>query len=63
MKNEANLGSESVGKLLFKLSLPAIVAQLINVMYNMVDRMYIGHIPNVGASALTGVGVTMPRCV
>ena len=60
MKNEANLGSESVGKLLFKLSLPAIVAQLINVMYNMVDRMYIGHIPNVGASALTGVGVTMP---
>lgn len=60
MKNEANLGSESVGRLLFKLSLPAIVAQLINVMYNMVDRMYIGHIPNVGASALTGVGVTMP---
>lgn len=60
MKNEANLGSESVGKLLFKLSLPAIVAQLINVMYNMVDRMYIGHIPNVGASALTGVGVMMP---
>ena len=47
MKNEANLGSESVGKLLFKLSLPAIVAQLINVMYNIVDRMYIGHIPNV----------------
>lgn len=60
MENEANLGSESVGRLLFKLSLPAIVAQLINVMYNMVDRMYIGHIPNVGASALTGVGVTMP---
>lgn len=60
MKNEAKLGSESVGRLLFKLSLPAIVAQLINVMYNMVDRMYIGHIPNVGASALTGVGVTMP---
>lgn len=60
MKSEANLGSESVGKLLFKLSLPAIVAQLINVMYNMVDRMYIGHIADVGASALTGVGVTMP---
>lgn len=60
MNNEANLGSGSVGRLLFKLSLPAIIAQLINVMYNMVDRMYIGHIPNVGASALTGVGVTMP---
>lgn len=60
MNNEANLGSGSVGRLLFKLSLPAIIAQLINVMYNMVDRMYIGHIPDVGASALTGVGVTMP---
>lgn len=40
--------------------MPAILAQLINVLYNMVDRMYIGHIPNVGPSALTGVGVTMP---
>lgn len=60
MNDEANLGSGSVGRLLFKLSLPAIIAQLINVMYNMVDRMYIGHIPDVGASALTGVGVTMP---
>lgn len=54
------LGTESVGRLLFKLSIPAITAQVINVMYNMVDRMYIGHIPGVGAAALTGVGVTMP---
>ena len=57
---EVDLGSGSVGKLLFKLALPAIAAQIINVLYNMVDRMYIGHIPGVGADALTGVGVTMP---
>ena len=57
---EANLGQDPIGGLLFKLAMPAILAQLINVLYNMVDRMYIGHIPNVGPSALTGVGVTMP---
>ena len=57
---ENELGTESVGKLLFRLSMPAIAAQVINVMYNMVDRMYIGHIQGVGAAALTGVGVTMP---
>ena len=54
------LGTERVGRLLFRLAMPAIAAQIINVMYNMVDRMYIGHIPEVGAAALTGVGVTMP---
>lgn len=54
------MSSEPVGKLLFKLSLPAITAQIINVLYNMVDRMFIGHIPEVGARALTGVGVAMP---
>lgn len=58
--NEKNLGSGSVGKLLFELALPAILAQIINVLYNMVDRMYIGHIPHTGAAALTGVGITMP---
>lgn len=58
--NTADLGTGSVGKLLFSLSVPAILAQLINVLYNMVDRMYIGHIADVGADALTGVGVTMP---
>lgn len=58
-KNE-QLANAPIGKLLFSLSLPAIMAQLINVLYNMVDRMYIGHIPNIGANALTGVGVTMP---
>lgn len=57
---ENELGTKSIGKLLFSLSLPAIIAQLVNVLYNMVDRMYIGHIPGIGADALTGVGVTMP---
>ena len=57
---ENELGTKPVGKLLFSLALPAITAQIVNVLYNMVDRMYIGHIPNIGAQALTGVGVTMP---
>lgn len=59
-KKEADLGKDPVGKLLFKLSVPAITAQVVNVLYNMVDRMYIGHIENVGAVALTGVGVCLP---
>ena len=59
-QKEANLGQDPVGSLLFRLALPSILAQLINVLYNMVDRMYIGHIPEVGANALTGVGVCMP---
>lgn len=62
MENKDNvfLGTESIGKLLFKLSLPAITSQLINMLYNVVDRIYIGHIQDVGAGALTGVGVCMP---
>ncbi|ASJ22182.1 MATE family efflux transporter [Brachyspira hampsonii] len=55
-----DLANKPVGKLLFQLALPAIAAQIINVLYNVVDRMYIGHIPDIGAMALTGVGVTMP---
>lgn len=54
------LGTEPVGKLLLKLTLPTVAAQLINMLYNIVDRIYIGHIPNVGSLALTGVGVCMP---
>lgn len=54
------LGKEPVGKLLLKLALPTVTAQIINMLYNIVDRIYIGHIPNVGAMALTGVGVCMP---
>ena len=54
------LGTAPVGKLFWQLALPAIAAQLVNVLYNIVDRIYIGHIPVYGAAALTGVGVTMP---
>ena len=54
------LGTEPVGKLLWKLALPTVAAQLINMLYNIVDRIYIGHIPDIGALALTGVGVCMP---
>ncbi len=60
ISNNSNLGTDPVGRLLFNLSLPAITAQIINILYNMVDRMYIGHIPEVGPDALTGIGVTMP---
>ena len=55
-----DLANKPVVRLLFQLALPAIIAQIINVLYNVVDRMYIGHIPEIGAMALTGVGVTMP---
>ncbi|MGI6018667.1 MAG: MATE family efflux transporter [Marvinbryantia sp.] len=54
------MGTEPIGRLLVKMSLPAIVAQLINLLYNLVDRVYIGHMPENGALALTGVGVCMP---
>ena len=54
------LGKESVGKLLLRLALPTVTAQIINMLYNIVDRIYIGHIPEIGDKALTGVGVCMP---
>ena len=54
------LRTEPLGKLLLKLALPTVAAQLINMLYNIVDRIYIGHIPDIGATALTGVGVCMP---
>lgn len=54
------LGKEPLGKLLWRLAVPTVLAQLINMLYNIVDRIYIGHIPKVGALALTGVGVCMP---
>ena len=58
--NKEFLGTEPIGKLLFKLAVPTVVAQLINMLYNIVDRIYIGHMPGDGALALTGVGVCMP---
>ena len=61
MQNDKEfLGTAPVGKLLFKLALPTVVAQLINMLYNIVDRIYIGHIEGYGDLALTGVGVCMP---
>lgn len=59
-KDKDFLGTEPVGKLMFRLALPTITAQLINMLYNIIDRIYIGHIPGNGALALTGVGVCMP---
>lgn len=60
MSTEVDLGKEPVGKLLATLAIPAIASQVVNALYNMVDRMYIGHIPGNGAEALTGVGVCFP---
>ena len=54
------LGTAPIGKLLFKLAIPTVVAQLINMLYNIVDRIFIGHMPGDGRLALTGVGVCMP---
>lgn len=59
-QNNDFLGTEPIGKLLWKMSLPAIVAQIINLLYNLVDRVYIGHMPEDGVLALAGVGVCMP---
>lgn len=60
MQNRPDLGREPVGRLLFRLALPTITAQLVNMLYNMVDRIYLGHIDGIGTQALTGVGVCMP---
>ena len=56
-KQTNELGTGSIPKLFFKLAIPAVVAQVVNLLYNIVDRIYIGHIPEIGASALTGVGL------
>ena len=58
-KNEF-LGTEPVGKLLLKLAVPTVIAQLVNMLYNIVDRIYIGHMPQTGSLALTGLGVCTP---
>ena len=60
MKDDNFLKTEPVGKLLLKLSIPTVTAALINMLYNLVDRVYIGHIPEIGAMALTGVGICFP---
>ncbi len=60
LSREEKLRTAPLGRLLFELAIPAITAQIVNVLYNMVDRIYIGHIEGVGSIALTGVGITLP---
>ncbi|HJA69771.1 MAG TPA: MATE family efflux transporter [Firmicutes bacterium] len=60
MEQTNRLGTWGVGKLLLKLSVPAVTAQLVNMLYNIVDRIYIGNMEGIGDAALTGVGVTFP---
>ena len=58
--NQLELGQESIGKLLLKYSVPAIIGMMVNALYNVVDRIFIGNIPGVGPMAIAGLGVTMP---
>ena len=60
IKPKQYMGIGSVKKLLLKLAIPAVLGQFVNLLYNIVDRIYIGHIPVIGASALTGVGLFAP---
>lgn len=60
MQNKEFLGTEPIGKLLLKMAIPTVLAQLVNMLYNVVDRIFIGHIEGVGDYALTGVGICMP---
>ena len=60
MKTSADLGRDSVSSLVLRLAIPAMIAQFVNVLYSIIDRMYIGHIPSIGAQALAGVGVCGP---
>jgi putative MATE family efflux protein len=61
--NENEMGTDSISKLMIKMAVPSIIAQIINILYNIVDRIYIGHIPGASADALTGVGVAFPIVV
>ena len=60
MQSSARLGTEPVGKLLWEMAIPTVLAQMVNLLYNIVDRIYVGHIPETGALALAGLGVTFP---
>lgn len=57
---EERMGTEKISGLMAKMAIPSVIAQIINILYNIVDRIYIGHIPNASADALTGVGVAFP---
>lgn len=60
VNTQNELGTQSILKLLIKFSIPAIIGMIVNMLYNIVDRIYIGNIPDVGGLAITGVGITMP---
>ena len=60
LHKDERLGTEKISKLFVRLAIPAVLAQIINLLYNIVDRIYIGHIENIGSEALTGVGVCLP---
>ncbi len=57
---QQDMGTGSVKKLMLKMAVPALVGQIVNLLYNIVDRIYIGHLPEIGGTALTGVGLTTP---
>ena len=57
---DEQLGTGSINQLMIKMAIPSVIAQVINILYSIIDRIYIGHIPGVGANALTGVGLTFP---
>ncbi|MGL5506721.1 MAG: MATE family efflux transporter, partial [Paraclostridium sp.] len=60
MVKTQSLGEAPIGSLLIKYSIPAIIGMLVNALYNVVDRIFIGNIPGVGELAITGLGITMP---
>lgn len=57
---ERRMATEGIGRLMISMAVPSVIAQVINILYSVVDRIYIGHIEGVGMEALTGVGVTFP---
>lgn len=61
MRTSTDLGKDPVSSLVFRLAIPAMIAQFVNVLYSIIDRMYIGHIPEIGELALAGVGVCGDR--
>ncbi|MCI8520851.1 MAG: MATE family efflux transporter, partial [Clostridia bacterium] len=60
MQNNNSLETAPVTKLIFKLAIPTVLAQLVNLLYNIVDRIYVGRIPEIGSLSLAGLGVTFP---
>lgn len=60
LKHQEELATKPVYRLLIQYSIPAIVGMIVNALYNVVDRIFIGNIPEVGSLAITGVGITLP---